>query len=164
MSIHTFSVTTMTGSQFALDAYKGKVVVIVNTASQCGLTPQYRELETMHEELKELGGVVLGFPCNQFGHQEPLDATEIQSFCEKNFGISFPLFAKINVNGKDASPLYRYLRQQAPGILGSTSIKWNFTKFLIKKDGSVYRRYAPTTKPHDLMADIRLLLQETEAN
>ena len=164
MSIHSISVKTGKGTLQSLDAYKGKVVLIVNTASHCGFTPQFMGLETLYQELKDQGVEILGFPCNQFGHQEPHASGEIQSFCLNNFGVTFPLFEKINVNGKATHPLYRLLKQQAPGILGSTSIKWNFTKFLVRKDGSVFRRYAPTTAPEKLIGDIRALLQEKPQN
>jgi glutathione peroxidase len=144
----------------SLESYRGKVVLIVNTASKCGFTPQYQGLESLYQEFKDQGVVVLGFPCNQFGSQEPGSAEEIGAFCEKNYGVSFPLFAKIDVNGSLADPLFAYLKSAAPGLLGTKAIKWNFTKFLIRKDGSVFKRYAPATKPQDMLADIRKLLAE----
>ncbi len=159
-NIYDFTATSLSGQPVALDAYKGKVVLIVNTASACGFTPQYAGLEKMYQELKDMGLVVLGFPCNQFGHQEPGSAVEIGAFCEKNFGVTFPLFEKINVNGSDAHPLYQFLKAQAPGVLGSEAIKWNFTKFLIKKDGTVFARYASLTKPEDMVEDVKKLLAE----
>jgi glutathione peroxidase len=144
----------------SLERYRGKVVLIVNTASKCGFTPQYQGLESIYQEFKDQGVMVLGFPCNQFGSQEPGSAEEIGAFCEKNYGVSFPLFAKIDVNGSQADPLFSYLKSAAPGLLGTRAIKWNFTKFLIRKDGSVFKRYAPATKPQDMLADIRKLLAE----
>lgn len=155
-----FSADNLQGQTVDLQKYLGQVVLVVNTASNCGFTPQYQGLEQVYRQFHDEGVVVLGFPCNQFGHQEPGNADEIGSFCEKNFGVSFPLFAKIEVNGKNAHPLYQHLKHAAPGLLGSEAIKWNFTKFLIKKDGSVYKRYAPQTKPEDLIADIQNLLAE----
>ncbi len=144
----------------SLEAYRGQVVLIVNTASQCGFTPQYHGLEKIYRQFKDQGVTVLGFPCNQFGKQEPGSAEEIGTFCERNFGVSFPLFAKINVNGEQAAPLFNYLKSAAPGLLGSKAIKWNFTKFLIRKNGTVFKRYATTTKPEEMLADIEKLLAE----
>jgi len=144
----------------SLEQYRGKLVLIVNTASKCGFTPQYLGLENIYKQFKEQGVEVLGFPCNQFGSQEPGTAEEIGAFCEKNYGVSFPLFAKINVNGAQTDPLFDYLKSAAPGLLGSKAIKWNFTKFLIRKDGTVFKRYAPATKPEDMVADIEKLLAE----
>lgn len=159
-SVYDFSATSLSGQPVSFDAYKGRVILIVNTASECGFTPQYQGLEKLYQQFNDMGLVVLGFPCNQFGHQEPGTATEIGAFCEKNYGVTFPLFEKVDVNGDNAHPLYQYLKQQAPGLLGSESIKWNFTKFLIKKDGSVFNRYAPLTKPEELIDDIKKLLAE----
>jgi glutathione peroxidase len=159
-NVYDFTATSLSGQPVALDAYKGKVLLIVNTASACGFTPQYAGLEKIYQELKDMGLVVLGFPCNQFGHQEPGNATEIGAFCEKNFGVTFPLFEKINVNGSDAHPLYQFLKSHAPGVLGSEGIKWNFTKFLVKKDGTVFGRYASLTKPEDMVDDVKKLLAE----
>jgi glutathione peroxidase len=153
---------SLAGTPVALEQYRGKVLLIVNTASACGFTPQYQGLEALYRQFKDKGAglVVLGFPCNQFGAQEPGQAEQIGAFCEKNYGVSFPLFAKVEVNGPGAHPLFHALKQAAPGLLGTRSIKWNFTKFLIRKDGSVFRRYAPATKPAQLIADIEKLLAE----
>lgn len=159
-SAFDFQAASLAGAPVDLSVYKGQVLLIVNTASQCGFTPQYQGLEQVYAQFKDRGAIVLGFPCNQFGGQEPGGAAEIGAFCEKNFGVTFPLFAKIDVNGADAHPLFKHLKHAAPGILGTERIKWNFTKFLIRKDGSVYRRYAPTTKPAALIADIEKLLAE----
>lgn len=159
-NVHDFTVTALTGAPVDLSQYRGKVMLIVNTASKCGFTPQYKGLEELHRQFGERGLEVLGFPCNQFGGQEPGDANEIGAFCEKNYGVSFSLFEKIDVNGSDAEPLFKYLKHAAPGLLGSEAIKWNFTKFLIRKDGSVFKRYAPQTKPEELAADIAQLLGE----
>jgi len=148
------------GQPVNLSQYKGKVLLIVNTASKCGFTPQYKGLEAVYQQFKERGVEVLGFPCNQFGAQEPGDADAIGAFCEKNYGVTFPLFAKIDVNGEHAHPLFQKLKKDAPGILGTEGIKWNFTKFLIRKDGTVYNRYAPATKPEELISDIEKLLAE----
>ena len=159
-SVLGLQATSLAGSEVDLSAYAGQVVLIVNTASQCGFTPQYRGLEAVYQQYKARGAVVLGFPCNQFGAQEPGDADAIGAFCEKNYGVSFPLFAKIDVNGPDAHPLFTALKRQAPGLLGTGRIKWNFTKFLLRKDGSVYKRYGPLTKPAAIGADIDRLLAE----
>jgi glutathione peroxidase len=158
MSALDFTAERLQGGTIDLKQYLGKVVLIVNTASNCGFTPQYHGLEEVYEQFKEKGFEVLGFPCNQFGHQEPGTSDEIGSFCEKNYGVSFPLFTKIDVNGENTHPLYQHLKSKAPGLLGSEAIKWNFTKFLIKKDGSVYKRYAPQTTPKELVSDIEKLL------
>ena len=159
-TLYDITADSLAGQPVDLGQYKGKVLLIVNTASKCGFTPQYKGLEAVYEQFKERGAVVLGFPCNQFGAQEPGQAEEIGAFCEKNFGVTFPLFAKIDVNGDAAHPLFKKLKQDAPGILGTEAIKWNFTKFLIRKDGTVYQRYAPSTKPEALIADIDKLLAE----
>lgn len=159
-TIYDFKANGIDGKPVDLAQYKGKVMLIVNTASNCGFTPQYKGLEAVYEQFKERGVVVLGFPCNQFGAQEPGTAEEIGSFCERNFGVTFPLFEKIDVNGEQAHPLFEHLKTKAPGLLGSKAIKWNFTKFLVKKDGTVHDRYAPTTKPEEMMADIEKLLAE----
>lgn len=159
-NVHAFSAVSLSGVPVDLRQYLGKVVLVVNTASQCGFTPQYKGLEALHQQFKDKGFAVLGFPCNQFGKQEPGDAEAIGAFCEKNYGVSFPLFAKIDVNGENAHPLFKHLKNAAPGLLGSEAIKWNFTKFLIRKDGSVYKRYAPQTAPASIAADIATLLQE----
>jgi glutathione peroxidase len=157
-SIHDFSAKAIDGSEVRLDHYRGKVLLIVNTASKCGFTPQYEGLEKLHEELSDRGLVVLGFPCNQFGQQEPGNADEIASFCRLTYDVKFPMFARIDVNGADAHPLYTWLKSQAKGLLGSEGIKWNFTKFLVDRDGKVIDRYAPTTKPKAIRADIEKLL------
>ncbi|WP_342118817.1 glutathione peroxidase [Pseudoduganella sp. OTU4001] len=159
-TVFDFSADSLSGAPVDLQQYKGKVLLIVNTASKCGFTPQYQGLEQLHKEFAGQGFEVLGFPCNQFGQQEPGNADEIGAFCEKNYGVSFPMFAKVDVNGDAAHPLYKHLKKNAPGILGTEGIKWNFTKFLIRKDGSIHDRYAPTTKPEDLADDIRKLLNQ----
>ncbi len=159
-TVYDFTPNSLGGSPVDLAKYRGKVLLIVNTASKCGFTPQYQGLEAVYQQFRDQGVEVLGFPCNQFGSQEPGDAAEIGAFCEKNYGVSFPLFAKIDVNGDNADPLYKYLKHAAPGLLGSEGIKWNFTKFLIRKDGSVFKRYAPQTKPEELTDDIKKLLAE----
>ncbi len=158
MSVYDFSVKTLAGEEVSLEQYKGKVVLIVNTASKCGLTPQYEGLESLYKEMNSQGLEVLGFPCNQFGQQEPGDSSDISSFCLKNYGVSFPMFEKIEVNGSGTHPLYKYLKGEAKGLMGSENIKWNFTKFLISKDGKVIDRFAPTTKPEKLKSDIEKLL------
>ncbi|WP_426208160.1 glutathione peroxidase [Massilia sp. TWP1-3-3] len=160
MSTFDFKAEAISGDAVDLSQYKGQVLLIVNTASKCGFTPQYKGLEAVYEQFKDKGAVVLGFPCNQFGGQEPEGEAEIGAFCEKNFGVTFPLFAKVEVNGAGAHPLFQHLKKAAPGLLGTEAIKWNFTKFLIKKDGSVYKRYAPSTAPEELVGDIEKLLAE----
>ena len=157
-SIYDFKATLLNGEEVDLDAYRGKVLLIVNTASECGFTPQYAGLETLYQNLKSKGFVVLGFPCNQFGSQEPGDAAAIEQFCQVNFGVTFPMFAKIEVNGENTHPLYAYLKHEAAGLLGTEAIKWNFTKFLVDRDGEVVERYAPATKPEDLTQAIETLL------
>ena len=159
-TIFDITADSLSGQPVNLSQYKGQVLLIVNTASKCGFTPQYKGLEAVYQQFKDKGAVVLGFPCNQFGAQEPGQAEEIGAFCEKNYGVTFPLFAKIDVNGDNAHPLFKKLKKDAPGILGTEGIKWNFTKFLIRKDGTVYNRYAPATKPEELIADIEKLLAE----
>ncbi|WP_350579548.1 glutathione peroxidase [Pseudomonas sp. HY2-MNA-CIBAN-0224] len=154
----TIPCTTLSGEQKTLADYSGKAVLVVNTASKCGFTPQYKGLEALWQQYKDQGLVILGFPCNQFGQQEPGDEAEISEFCELNFGVTFPLFKKVEVNGKNAHPLFVELKKRAPGVLGSEAIKWNFTKFLIGPDGKV-ERYAPATKPSALKADIEKLLK-----
>src|ERR1035437_5785628 len=158
--IYGFKVDSLGGAPVDLSQYRGKVLLIVNTASKCGFTPQYKGLETIYEQFKDKGVEVLGFPCNQFGRQEPGTAAEIGAFCEKNYGVTFPIFAKIDVNGDATHPLFDHLKSKASGILGTESIKWNFTKFLVKKDGSVYKRYAPKTLPEEMIGDIEKLLAE----
>ena len=160
MSSLDFQANNLQGEAVDLKQYAGKVLLIVNTASNCGFTPQYRGLEAIYQQFKDKGVEVLGFPCNQFGHQEPGSAGEIGAFCEKNYGVTFPMFDKIDVNGDKAHPLFRHLKTKASGLLGSESIKWNFTKFLVKKDGTVFKRYAPATAPADLLSDIEKLLAE----
>ncbi|MFC5695957.1 glutathione peroxidase [Pseudomonas sp. GCM10022186] len=152
-------VTTIKGEQKTLADFGGKALLVVNTASQCGFTPQYKGLESLWQQYKDKGLVVLGFPCNQFGKQEPGDEGAISEFCELNFGVSFPLFKKIEVNGANAHPLYVQLKKRAPGLLGSQGIKWNFTKFLISQDGQRIKRFAPTTKPEEISAEIEALLK-----
>lgn len=156
--LYSIPVTKPGGEQATLDAHKGKVLLIVNTASKCGFTSQYEGLEQLQQRFSDRGFSVLAFPCNQFGAQEPGSDEEIAGFCATNFGTSFPLFAKIDVNGDDAAPIYEHLKSAAPGVLGSEAIKWNFTKFLVDKNGQVKERYAPTTKPADIAADIEALL------
>jgi len=158
-AIYDFSATAIDGSEVPLARYRGKVLLIVNTASKCGFTPQYDGLETLHEQLSDKGLVVLGFPCNQFGHQEPGDEAEIASFCRLTYDVKFPMFAKIEVNGANAHPLYAWLKSNAKGVLGTEGIKWNFTKFLIDRSGAVVCRYAPTTKPEAIRGEIEELLE-----
>ena len=161
MNAHTiadFTATLPSGEEISLADRMGKVLLVVNTASKCGFTPQYAGLEKLWEEFGPRGFEVLAFPCNQFGHQEPGSADEIAQFCQVNFGLSFPLMGKVEVNGENATPLYRWLKDEAPGLLGTKAIKWNFTKFLIDRQGKVVRRYAPTDKPEALRADIERLI------
>ena len=150
--------TTLGGEAKTLADFGGKAVLVVNTASKCGFTPQYKGLEALWQQYGDQGLVILGFPCNQFGQQEPGDEAAISQFCELNFGVTFPLFKKIDVNGSQAHPLFIQLKKRAPGLLGSQGIKWNFTKFLVSGDGKSVKRYAPTTKPEALKADIEALL------
>lgn len=157
-TVYDFSAKTIDGKIKKLADFEGKVLLIVNTASRCGFTPQYEGLEALHQRFAKRGFAVLGFPSNQFGQQEPGSESEIAEFCEMNYGVTFPLFAKIDVNGDQAHPLYKYLTSAKPGLLGSEAIKWNFTKFLIGRDGKVIERYAPTTKPEDIAADIERAL------
>ena len=155
MSIYEFKTTGIDGSPVDLSLYNGKVLLIVNVASKCGFTPQYAGLESLYEKFKDRGFAVLGFPCNQFGGQEPGTSAEILSFCNLEYGVTFPLFSKIDVNGPNAHPLYTYLKSAKPGILGTEAIKWNFTKFLIDKSGEPIRRYAPNDKPEAIETDIQ---------
>ncbi|MCA1030402.1 glutathione peroxidase [Bacillus timonensis] len=158
MTVYEFDVETINKTEVSLSDFKGKVLLIVNTASKCGYTPQYKELQDLYEQYKDKGLTVLGFPCNQFMNQEPGTEEDIQQFCELNYGVSFPLFAKVDVKGEHAHPLFKYLSENAPGILGSKSIKWNFTKFLVNSNGEVISRYAPQTNPNDIKSDIEKLL------
>ncbi|MEI1277278.1 glutathione peroxidase [Leptospira hartskeerlii] len=158
-NLYELTATLNNGSEKKLQDYKGKVLLIVNTASQCGFTPQYKGLQEMYDKYKGKGLEILGFPCDQFGHQEPGSDAEIQSFCQVNFGVNFPLFKKIEVNGDGTHPVYQYLKKQAPGLLGK-SIKWNFTKFLIDKQGNVIKRFAPMTPPEKLDKQIEELLSK----
>lgn len=155
---YDFSAKTIDGSNATLDAYKGQVTLVVNVASKCGFTPQYKGLEAIHKQYKDKGFAVLGFPCDQFGHQEPGDEQEIMQFCSLTYDVSFPMFAKIKVNGDEAHPLYKHLKGEAKGLLGTEGIKWNFTKFLIGKDGKVVKRYGSMDKPEDIAKDIEKLL------
>jgi len=157
-SLYDLSVDDIKGKPVKLSKYKGKVLLIVNTASECGFTPQYKGLEALYEKFHGKGLEVLGFPCNQFGAQEPGDEKAIEQFCELNYGVTFPMFAKVDVNGDDASPLFKHLKSAKKGILGSEAIKWNFTKFLVDRDGNVVERYAPKTEPKELENDVRTLL------
>ena len=154
-----FAVTALDGQTLRLADLAGRVLLIVNTASACGFTPQYAGLQALHERYGARGLTVLGFPCNQFGAQEPGDAAQIGAFCARNYGVGFPLMAKVEVNGAHAAPLFRWLKAEAPGLLGSQAIKWNFTKFLVGRDGRVIRRYAPQDKPEGLAQDIEAALK-----
>ena len=157
-SVHDFSARAIDGVDRSLTDYKGKVLLIVNVASKCGFTPQYTGLEALQRKYADRGFAVLGFPCDQFGHQEPGNEEEIRNFCSLNYDVTFPMFAKIEVNGAGAHPLYENLKSSAKGVLGTEGIKWNFTKFLVDREGRVVRRYAPTDKPESLAADIEALL------
>ena len=158
MSIYSFHVQTIDGEELSLEQYEGKVLLIVNTASKCGFTPQYKELQELFETYRDRGFMVLGFPCNQFMNQEPGDEREIKDFCELNYGVTFPMFAKVDVNGGNADPLFVYLKKETPGILGSNSVKWNFTKFLVDSKGKVVKRFSPATKPSEIVKEIEELL------
>ena len=158
-SIYEFSANSLGGKKADLAATRGKVLLIVNTASKCGFTPQYDGLEKVYEEYRDQGFEVLGFPCNQFGGQEPGESGDIAQFCTKNYGVTFPMFEKVDVNGDNAHPLFNYLKTAAPGLLGTKDIKWNFTKFLVGRDGKVVDRYAPTTRPDAIKGDIEKLLK-----
>ena len=157
-TIYDLEANSLDGTRLTLDQFKGKTLLIVNTASKCGFTPQYQALETVYRKFRDRGFEILGFPCNQFGKQEPGDAQEIASFCSTRYDVSFPMFEKIEVNGAGAHPLYRLLKAAAPGVLGSEAIKWNFTKFLVGRDGNIVKRYAPATKPDRIEADIEAAL------
>jgi glutathione peroxidase len=158
--IYQFTVDDAQGNAIALSQFERKVLLIVNTASECGFTPQYAELEALHQTYKDRGLVVLAFPCNQFGKQEPGDNKAIQQFCQLNYGVNFPVMAKVDVNGSETAPLFAYLKNQARGVLKTQAIKWNFTKFLVNKQGEVVKRYAPRTKPKSLSAEIEQLLAD----
>ena len=161
-NIYQFEAERLDGSTQSFADYEGKVLLIVNTASKCGLTPQYEGLEQLYQTYKDQGLIIIGFPCNQFGHQEPGDASEIGQFCQKNYGVSFPMMAKVDVNGSDAHPIYKWLKEQKGGVL-LDAIKWNFSKFLIGRDGQVVERYAPTTEPKSLAEDIEAQLAQKSA-
>jgi glutathione peroxidase len=158
MHLYDFHVRMNNGEEIHMKKYEGKVLLIVNTATNCGLAPQFRDLQELHEMYHERGLEVLSFPCNQFANQEPRSNQEIVSTCFLNYGVSFPIFEKLKVNGEEAHPLYTYLCTQAPGILGSTAIKWNFTKFLVDREGNVVKRFSPQTKPKKLVEEIERLL------
>ena len=156
-NFYQFTARSLQGNEVSMDTYKGKVVLVVNTASKCGLTPQYEGLENLYREYKDRGLVILGFPCNQFGNQEPGSEKEIIEVCQINYGVSFPMFSKIEVNGDNAHPIYKYLRNRLPGFFG-TKIRWNFAKFLIDSSGIPVKRFSPATKPEQLVAEIEILL------
>jgi len=162
-TIYDFTVRQIDGQDQPLEAWRNQVLLVVNTASACGFTPQYAGLEQLHRDYGGQGLVVLGFPCNQFGSQEPGSHSEITTFCETRFGVSFPLMEKVAVNGEDAIPLYRWLKAEAPGLLGTQAIKWNFTKFLVGRNGQVIRRYPPTTGPDAIRSDIEAALAQQAA-
>ncbi len=157
-NVYDSTATTITGKDKPISDFKGQVILVVNTASKCGLTPQFKGLEALYETYKDKGLMVLGFPCNQFANQDPASDDEISQFCELNYGVTFPMFAKIDVNGDGAHPLFKHLKTAAPGLLGSEAIKWNFTKFLVDRNGKVVERYAPTTEPEKIAKDIEKLL------
>jgi len=158
MTVYDFKAKDIAGKEVPLSQYQGKVLLIVNVASQCGFTPQYAGLESLYEKYKDKGFAVLGFPCNQFGSQEPGTETEIKSFCETSFGVKFPLFSKIDVNGANADPLYEYLKSSVPGVLGTEAIKWNFTKFLVDQKGQPVKRFSSADKPESIEGDVKELL------
>ena len=157
-SIYDFTATTIQGGEQSLKAFRGKVLLIVNTASKCGFTPQFEGLQALYTDFRDKGLEVLGFPCNQFKNQDPADDQAISEFCSLNYGVDFPMFSKIDVNGPDAHPLFQYLKREAKGLLGSEGVKWNFTKFLVNQQGDIVDRYPPTTKPEAIRADIEKLL------
>ena len=157
-NIYSFSGVTMQGKEVPLSGFQGKVMLVVNTASKCGFTPQFKGLEELHEKYKGKGLEILGFPCNQFGKQDPGSNDEINQFCELNYGVTFTMFQKVDVNGDNAHPLFKYLKKQAPGVLGTEAIKWNFTKFLVDQNGKVLERYAPTDTPEKIEKDVARLL------
>ncbi|MCC2655420.1 MAG: glutathione peroxidase [Panacagrimonas sp.] len=158
MGVYDFTARNIDGTDQSLADYQGKVLLVVNVASKCGFTPQYKGLEALYRQYKDKGLVILGFPCDQFGHQEPGDENEIKNFCSLNYDVSFPMFAKVKVNGDDAHPLYKHLKDEQGGVLGWDAIKWNFTKFLVDKSGKVVKRYAPTDKPESIAKDVAELL------
>ena len=158
MGVYEFAARTIDGGEQKLDAYKGKVMLVVNVASKCGFTPQYKGLEALYRKYKDKGFAILGFPCDQFGHQEPGDENEIKNFCSLTYDVSFPLYAKVDVNGANAHPLYKFLKSEAPGMLGSEGIKWNFTKFLVDKSGKVVKRYGSVDTPEKIDKDVAELL------
>lgn len=157
-TMYSFNVKAADGSEVPLDKFKDKPVLIVNVASKCGFTPQYKGLEELYEKFKDQGFTILGFPCNQFRAQEPGSNADIQQFCSLNYGVTFPVLGKVDVNGGHADPFYQWLKESAPGFLGTKMIKWNFTKFLVSKDGTVLKRYAPTVEPKDIIADVQKAL------
>lgn len=157
-TIYDFNAINIAGEEVSLAVYRGKVLLIVNTASKCGFTPQYEGLEALYRDLQDKGLVVLGFPCNQFGNQEPGDAEEIANFCKLTYDVNFPMFAKIDVNGADAAPLYEFLKREARGLMGSKAIKWNFTKFLVDREGNVVKRFGPQETPEGLRGAVEALL------
>ena len=159
MSIYDIEVTTIEGDRQKMEAYRGKALLVVNVASQCGFTPQYKGLQALYEQYKDKGFAVLGFPCDQFGHQEPGNEEEIQTFCSTTYNVTFPLFAKIEVNGENAHPLFEHLKSEKKGVLGSKAIKWNFTKFLIGADGTVLKRYATNQSPESIGRDVAAILK-----
>lgn len=158
MTIYDFSAKSITGETIPLENYRGNVLLVVNTASQCGFTPQFAGLQVLHDQLASRGFSVLGFPCNQFGGQDPGTEAEIGAFCSREYGVTFPMFSKVEVNGDEAHPLFQYLKKQAPGVLGTTAIKWNFTKFLVDRQGNVVDRFAPNTTPEEVGKAIEPLL------
>ena len=158
MDLYDIDVRAIDGSMQSLGEYRGRTLLIVNVASRCGFTPQYAGLEALYRKYKDQGFVVLGFPCDQFGGQEPADEAAILEFCTSTYGVTFPLFAKVDVNGSDAAPLYQYLKKAKPGLMGSEAIKWNFTKFLVDRKGNVVERYAPNVEPQAIAGDIEKLL------
>ena len=160
-SIHNFDAKTIDGTEILFSKYTNQVMLVVNTASQCGFTPQFKGLEDLHKTLGPKGLVVLGFPCNQFGSQDPGSNADIESFCQSNYGVSFQMMEKIDVNGNNTHPLYVWLKEQAPGILGSEGIKWNFTKFLVGRNGQVIKRYAPQDNPESIAKDIEVALEKS---
>ncbi len=161
-SIYDFNAETIGGQPAPMEQYQGKVLLIVNTASKCGLTPQFKGLEKLYEDFHDRGLVILGFPCNQFANQDPGSNDQIEEFCQLNYGVSFPMHAKIDVNGSNTHPLFKHLKAQAPGFMGTRNIKWNFTKFLVDENGNVLRRFAPTDKPEQIRSAIERILPKRE--